>query len=162
MSIPESEDVLIETIRDGVAKGILGVRESTGVFYQQGVSPNLDSVVLRGEVAKRLKKEQEELEGEVEEGHVPPEEGEEEKETEEKKKEGVINSIHFRAQIPWDKISAIIGGVIRPLKDKGLPPEITIEIKADSEEGFDRTTLDSKVKETLTQIGAKIEEWKEK
>jgi hypothetical protein len=45
-----------------------------------------------------------------------------------------------------------------PLKDKGLPPEITLEIKADSEEGFDRNTLDIKVKETLTQIGAKIEE----
>lgn len=45
--------------------------------------------------------------------------------------------------------------------DRGLPPEITIEIQADSEEGFDRTTLDSKVKETLRQIDAKIEEWKE-
>lgn len=67
----------------------------------------------------------------------------------------------LRAKIPWDKLSSIIGGVIRPLKDKGLPPEITVEIKADSEEGFDRNTLDIKVKETLTQIGAKIEEWKE-
>jgi hypothetical protein len=51
--------------------------------------------------------------------------------------------------------------VIRPLKDKGHLPEITIEIKAESDEGFDRITLDSKVKETLRQIGAKIEEWKE-
>jgi hypothetical protein len=51
--------------------------------------------------------------------------------------------------------------VIRPLKDKGLPPEIIIEIKAGSEDGFDRTTLDSKVKETLRQIDAKIEDWKE-
>lgn len=42
-----------------------------------------------------------------------------------------------------------------------MPPEITIEINASSEEGFDRTTLDSKVKETLQQINAKIEAWKE-
>jgi len=42
-----------------------------------------------------------------------------------------------------------------------LPPEITIEVKANSEEGFKRHTLSSKVKETLLQIGGKIEIWEE-
>jgi hypothetical protein len=36
-----------------------------------------------------------------------------------------------------------------------------VEIRASSEEGFDRTTLDNKVKETLQQIQAKITEWNE-
>jgi hypothetical protein len=76
--------------------------------------------------------------------------------------EGAIRSVTLRAKIPWDKLSNIVIGVIKPLKDKGLPPEITIEIKGRSEEGFDRNTLDTKVKETLQQIGAVIEDWQEK
>jgi hypothetical protein len=76
--------------------------------------------------------------------------------------EGVIRSITLKAKVPWDKLSNIVSGVIRPLKDKGLPPEITIEIKGRSEEGFDRNTLDTKVKETLQQIGAVILDWQEK
>ena len=113
---------------------------------------------MRGEVAKKIKEEEEKKET-VDRIQETGEKSAVEETV--KKKEGAVKRISLRAQIPWDKLSYIIGGVIRPLKDKGLPPEITIEIKADSEEGFDRTTLDSKVKETLRQIGAKIEEWKE-
>lgn len=76
--------------------------------------------------------------------------------------QGVIKSVTLRAKVPWDKLSNIVSGVIRPLKDKGLPPEITIEIKGRSEEGFDRDTLENKVRETLQQIGATIEKWEEK
>ncbi|CAD7769849.1 MAG: hypothetical protein KIIPBIDF_01918 [Candidatus Methanoperedenaceae archaeon GB50] len=36
-----------------------------------------------------------------------------------------------------------------------------VEIKAHTSTGLDRTTLDAKIKETLLQIGAKIEEWNE-
>ena len=61
-----------------------------------------------------------------------------------------------------DKLHSIIAGIITPLKDKGAEPEITLEIKAYASRGLDRTTLDAKIKETLTQIGAKIEEWNEK
>jgi len=75
--------------------------------------------------------------------------------------QGVIRSVTLKAKVPWDKLSNIVSGVIRPLKDKGLPPEITIEIKGKSEEGFDRGTLDNKVKETLQQIGATVEKWEE-
>ena len=44
---------------------------------------------------------------------------------------------------------------------RDFPPEITIEVNANSDEGFKRNTLKSKVKETLHQIGAKIEKWQE-
>jgi hypothetical protein len=75
--------------------------------------------------------------------------------------QGAIKSVTLKAKVPWDKLSNIVSGVIRPLKDKGLPPEITIEIKGRSEEGFDRDTLENKVRETLQQIGATIEKWEE-
>jgi len=70
-----------------------------------------------------------------------------------------VRKVTLVAKIPWDKLSYLIAGVIKPLKDKGNPPEITIKIESEGE--FDRTTLDTKVKETLQQIGAEIEEWKE-
>lgn len=157
MPLLESEGVLLDAVKDGVKTGILGTRINEDIYYKQEFSPNIDSVVIRGESAKKIKEEElRKLGTEVPSGPEAKPEGEIEK-----KKEGVIKRVVLRAKIPWDQLSSMISGVIRPLKDKGLPPEITIEIKADSEEGFDRTTLDSKVKETLKQIDAKIEEWKE-
>ena len=50
-----------------------------------------------------------------------------------------------------------------PLHQKaGDKIEIVMEVKANSDEGFDRTTLDAKVKETLHQTGTEIEKWEEK
>jgi len=153
MPIPENEGVLIDTVKEGVKTGILGLRESEGVYCGEDTSPVTDSVVLKGDVARRLKEEKKrDEEGKKEE--KPREE-------EIKKKEEPVRKLTLKAKIPWDQLSSIIGGVIRPLKDRGSPPEITLEIIAKSEEGFDRNTLDLKVRETLTQIGAEIEEWKE-
>ncbi len=64
--------------------------------------------------------------------------------------------------MPWDKMSQVFVGVIRPLVARDSVPEITLQIKAETEIGFDRTTLDSKVKETLQQLGSNIIEWDEK
>lgn len=154
MPLPESEKVFLDTVSEGVKTGLLGLRENTEVSYKEAVLPNLDSTVLRGEYAKKIKEQ--EGPGEVEEGKpIEPEP------TGKEPRKGVVRRVSLRATIPWDKLSSIITGVIRPLKDKGLPPEIIVEIIANSEEGFDRTTLDSKVKETLRQINAEIEEWKE-
>jgi len=173
MPILENEKVLLDAIKEGVRSGFLGIREGQKVYYSEDVNPTMDSVVLRGEVAKEIKdaeerrKEEEKEEWswkEKEEGEWP---GREDKgwdareEREGPVKEGAVTKLTLRAKIPWDKLSSVVGGVIRPLKEKGLPPEITIEVKAESKEGFDRTTLDSKVKETLQQIDAEIEEWKE-
>ncbi|MFQ6092207.1 MAG: ATPase, partial [bacterium] len=154
MPLPESENVLLDTVAEGVKTGLMGLRDHAEVRYGQEVTPTIDSIVLRGEVAKRIKEEQEPEETTKEE--------ERKKEGEAiQKKEGVVRRVTLRAKVPWDKLSSLITGVIRPLKDKGLPPEITVEITADSEAGFDRTTLDTKVKETLRQIDAKIENWTE-
>lgn len=162
MAIPENEDAILEAVREGVKTGILGMREDSKVYHQQIVSPDMDSIVLRGDYAEELKKE----EKREEEGreYVPEGEDREQKKVEGRREEGqrvASKQLYFRATIPWDKLSSLVTGVIGPLKAKGSPPEITIEIKAESEEGFDRTTLDSKVRETLLQIGAVIKEWNE-
>ncbi len=162
MPLLESENVLIEVVREGVKAGFLGVREDNEVYFKEDVTVNLDSMVLKGEKAKRIKEEKTK-----EEEKKPPIEGKEVTATEvtigeiERKKEGVIKRVTLRAKVPWDKLSEVTKGVIAPLKDEGLPPEITLEIKANSEEGFKSHTLSSKVKETLLQIGGKIEKWEE-
>jgi hypothetical protein len=76
-------------------------------------------------------------------------------------KEKRPRKVVIKARVPWDKLSSIVTGVIRPLKMPGAEPKITIEIKAETPGGFDRTTLDSKVKETLLQLGAKVMQWDE-
>jgi hypothetical protein len=163
MPLLECDKVLFEAVTDGVKTGILGVKEGTVIYFKENVTPNLDSVVLRGEIAKKIKEEEQKRKKEAEE-KIPPKEGPpvpERPEKDKKEKEGLIRSVTFRAKVPWDKLSEVTKGVIAPLKDEGLPPEITIEVKANSEEGFKRHTLSSKVKETLLQIGAKIEKWEE-
>jgi hypothetical protein len=157
MPLLESERVLIDAVTEGVRHGILGLSQGTDIYYKEATYPSMDSEVLRGETAKALKEKQEQKEEKKEEGKKAGD-----IEVEEKKKEGVVRTVSMRAKVPWDKLSSIISGVILPLKDKGQPPEITIELEAESEDGFDRSTLDTKVKETLSQIGAKIEKWEEK
>src|SRR3989304_156914 len=155
MSIPESERILIETVTEGVKTGILGLQEGTEIYYKQDFVPNIDSTVLRGEIAEQKKRDIEKI-TQPTPSPVPPEPA-----GLTPKSASTVKGIFLRAVVPWDKLSDLVRGVISPLKDKGSPPEITIEIKAESEKGFDRTTLDSKVQETLRQIGAKTEEWKE-
>ncbi len=156
MPILESENVLIDAVKEGVKSGIMGVREDSEVYYKQETTPTIDSVVLCGEAAKKIKESETKQEEKKEHTKEP-----EWEKTEETRKEGTVKRISLRAKIPWDKLSYVVSGVIRPLKEKGSPPDITVEIKADSSEGFDKTTLESKVKETLRQIGAEIEDWKE-
>lgn len=155
MPLLENEKVLYEAIKDGVRNGIIGVKEGTEVYYKQDVSSIMDAIILRGEIAEKAK----EVELQIEAKEREVEELEFKKEREIKKEEGIVKKLTLRAKIPWNKISNIIKGVIIPLQGKGQLPEITIIIESFGE--FDRTTLDTKVKETLHQIKAEIEEWKE-
>ncbi|MBT5355528.1 MAG: hypothetical protein HOK95_02900, partial [Candidatus Marinimicrobia bacterium] len=73
-----------------------------------------------------------------------------------------VKSLDFTATIPWTQLSQLISGVFNPLRQGGdTEMEIKMNVKATSESGFDRTTLDSRVKETLQQIGASIDNWQE-
>jgi len=158
MPIPEDMNVLLTAVKEGVRGGLIGVREGSKAYYNQDISPTIDSVILRGEMAKKIKEAEKIGEEKKEEKTKWKEKGEKK---EEKKEEGIIKRVILRAKIPWDKLSYMITGVIRPLKDKGGKIEITIEVKAETDENFDRTTLDTRVRETLKQIGAEIEDWKE-
>ena len=153
LPILENNEVLNKSIIYGVQNGIFGLLMDGTVYYRESIRTILpDAIIIRKEIAEKKKKEEGKISPTTPISPIEP------VVTTGKK---LPKTIHVTAKIPWDKISAIISGVIQPLMERGSEPEITIEIKATSETGFDRTTLDNKVKETLQQIQAQIKEWKE-
>jgi len=157
----------------------LGLRWNEQLYFEEAVLDiPMEALLMRPEPAaqeKRLQAEREMQKGISEKGDYP--QGEREG-TQELKETGEIDidrdasipvlppassvkKVVIRASVPWDKLSAIVTGVIRPLKSLEADLEITLEIEAEAASGFDRTTLDSKVKETLQQVGATILDWRE-
>jgi hypothetical protein len=177
----ENEMVLLTAARMGSQNGLLGLRMG-GILYFRDQAPEitLEALVVRPERAEAEKaaaKATSSFPG-YQAGVLPPigihnglgtEEsggltGPSTKGTEETGESITVGRTHrlsIRAMIPWDKVSQVFSGVILPLKSAGAIPEITLEIHAHSDGGFDRTTLESKVKETLHQIGSEIEKWEE-
>jgi len=72
-----------------------------------------------------------------------------------------VKKVKFKADIPWAKLSHIIRGVITPLQAGESNIKITIEIEAESIQGYDHHILDNTVKETLRQLDSKILNWEE-
>jgi hypothetical protein len=158
----ESEDVLKNTIRQGVQNGVFGVLMNDRVWYQEEVSLTQlteDIIILKAETALEIKK------GGGEEVSISsitePPVIESVQTTEVKIKEKVVNKIMIKAQVPWDKLSDLVRGVFIPLSHEGANIVLQVNIDAYSEHGIKRETLDLKIRETLNQIGAKVLEEKE-
>lgn len=150
MPIPEDINVLLDAIKEGTRNGFFGVKDGSKVYFKEDVSPTINCVVLR----EILKEEVvEKPKSEIIMNDKPPKEA--------AKIGGRVKMLTLRAtNIPWEKWSDVLRGVIKPLKENGEPPEITIEIKAKSAAGFAKNIV-AIVKETLQQIEAKIEKWNE-
>lgn len=173
----ESENVLVEAVKQGVRNRLLGVRIGAKVYFDEAVSDvPPDSLVLRPEKAAAEKQAQTGVTaggattGEVPGGVVYLPGGEQagagaglvstaKEDRAEFPAPHRVTRVAIKAAVPWDKLSHIVTGVIRPLKGAGSDPEIIIEIQAESAGGFDRTTLDTRVRETLLQLGAEIKEF---
>jgi hypothetical protein len=157
-------ETLYGGIRNGVSKKLFGLCTETGVLYGQMIFDiNGDMDILGLAKAQSLApgdpEKPEPIEPKkpigVKEGTPDPKAlggSDESKHT---------KSLVISAKIPWEKLSSVIGGVLAPLKEKDAQIQLKLDIKAITETGFDRTTLDSRVKETLQQIGAEIEIWQE-
>lgn len=166
----ESQSVLLSAVSQGARNKILGVRAGKVVYFGQeppGIS--LDDVVMRPEQAEKALAEKKLEPTDRDWGNgpeIPPLGGREMpgQETGGGSPEGrrqVVKSLRIRATLPWDKVSNLVMGVLKPLKDRGGEPKITVEIEASSPDGFDRMTLDLKVRETLQQLGSAILQWDE-
>lgn len=175
----EGENVLIEAVRQGVKAGLMGLRLNGTIYFKESPpEAPMDAVLVRPEKAAEERRASQESED------VPPFYGGEDHGPEKQRGQGghgsqaglgggaaieppasqpqpQVKRLSVRAMIPWDKLSQVVTGVIQPLKSRGAEPKIIMEIVAETETGFDRTTLDSKVKETLQQLGSHILEWRE-
>jgi hypothetical protein len=152
----ESESVLKSAVVKGVQDGEFGLLIGDKVWYKESASPpeiSDDVILVTKEKAARMKKE-EGTEGEGEKlggtGAPPPPSKE------------ALQRITIEAEIPWDKLSDLIRGVFMPLNREGAEISLKMKIEATSGKGkgISKDTLDSKVRETLRQIGAKITEEK--
>ncbi len=164
----ESESVLHDAVQQGVRDGLFGLRTNGRLYFGESVpSGAMDAAALliRKEVA------------ETEAAHAgatasagpgsqptggiqqplpppgptpPPAPG-----------ESKVRQLRLRVQLPWDKMSDFVRGVLVPLRGDGADIQVEVTLNAHSEEGLKKATLDHKVKETLNQIGAKIIEEKQ-
>jgi len=164
LAIPEDETVLLNAIKDGVRKGLIGLKDDSKVFYNEECSPTMESLVLRPEEARRIK-EKEKSKGEgsktdtsgaggegsgVSGGNGP-------KQPVQPDSKKAIKRLAIRAKIPWEHMNEVTSGVILPLVKKSEEIKLTIELKAEANDEFDENTINLKVRETLKQIGADIE-----
>jgi len=153
----ENEQTFHNAVIQGVKDGAIGLLINDKLRYKEAISimEIQDDATI---VTKEFAEKQKEKEGITEK---PKEEEEKEKERESKAKEGTITKVFLRTDVPWDKLSDFVRGVVIPLSTEGAQISLEIKVEAQSDKGINKHTLDSKVKETLNQIGAKIIEEKE-
>jgi hypothetical protein len=162
----EGEDVLRQAVSQGVRDGLFGLRIGERIHFNE-VVPSFtleDAVLVRKEVIREEKpeegaeieareREREAVAGRVigkeAEIHIPP------------GKAVGARSLTLRVRLPWDKMSDFLRGVLMPLHQDGADLEIEVLLQAHSERGFQKRTLEEKVKETLKQIDAEILEQRE-
>jgi len=171
LPVPEKEEVVVEAVRRGVEKGVMGLKLDSKVYFRSSTKSLPSEVISREGVVLRPERAEELLEaerreeigekapsppvpeppggvGDAERDYVVP-------------AERAVRQLSFKFKVPWDKLSSVISGVVGPLKAQGADTEIIIQVRAKSDKGIDKTVLSTKVKETLDQIGAESLEWKE-
>lgn len=150
----EDENVIKSAIAKGVNDGVLGTKIGDKVYFRGPIFEEMiteDVSVLKKEIAEQERARQ---------GSIPPEEKPEGQVTGVPIL-GITKKVRIRARIPWDKLSDIISGVIRPLNNEGAEVQLELEINAESIKGIKKDTLQLKIKETLNQIKAEIIDWEE-
>jgi hypothetical protein len=67
----------------------------------------------------------------------------------------------LKVKVPWQNVTDVFRGVIKPLKDQSDQLELVIEIRATKSEGIPKDVIERTVRETLRQINAQILEERE-
>ena len=155
LPILESENVLKDTIAQGVQTGTFGLAIDDKIHYCESITfleLTEETQIVRKEIAQKIK---EETEKQPPTGvapkptiGIPPIAPIPGKET--------ITKLTLKANIPWDKLSDLMRGVFMPLNQEGAQINLEIKIEAQSPQGISKNTLDLKIKETLNQIGAEV------
>jgi len=153
-------------IRTGVSQGLFGLRMDNRIAIRETIFDIHGEMEIIGKTKTEslLPKENSKeysLPNQLKKSEGISSESADKTKEKEKTETKLIKSLVISTKIPWEKLSSVIGGVLAPLKERDGTIQLKLEVKAITETGFDRTTLDSRVKETLQQIGAEIEIWQE-
>jgi hypothetical protein len=160
MPILESDATLKNALMQGVLNGNFGLLMDDKVRFLEAISlPDtpMDAFILRKDSAQKLKQQTSQVTPETTVVKPMPE-TQAAKAAEAK----IVRRLTLRARVPWDKLSALVAGVLSPLRRDGANITLEVRIDADSQQGISRDTVDMKVKETLKQIGAEVLEEEEK
>jgi hypothetical protein len=144
----ENENVLKNTIRQGVQNGEFGLIVGEKIRYMEPILEDItdDAQIVRKEIAIEKK----EKIGKFPEVVAKPI-------TEEKLIPEMIRGIKLVVKVPWDKLHDFVRGVLSPLRmEEADIKKLEIKIEATSTKGIKKETIDMKVKETLKQINADI------
>lgn len=160
-------NVLVEAVIQGVSQKVFGVEIGGRVYFGEPLTADqieLDEVkVLRPEEAQArlgqsagppsLEPETHERpetkpadgrpEGAPTGGTPPPQQ--------------VFRAYQLKAEVPWNRLSDFVAGVIRPLLEAKAEVRVMIELSSQAPEAIPLGKLEMPVRETLRQIGAKIE-----
>jgi hypothetical protein len=162
LPLPDRIEVLEGAVRVGVQNGVFGLKQGDKVKFKDNIfSIQKDDIIISAKKAAESKDD--------DSGKPPYNPKDEEEDTSDGVSEGEpvssgkhVKTLDFTTTVPWTQLSQLISGVFSPLRQSGdTEMEIKLNVKATSESGFDRITLDSRVKETLLQIGASIDKWQE-
>jgi len=168
----DSPEVLKMAIVEGVRSKALGLQINDTLYFGDYIGDTAvsdDAYVLRKALAEKVLAEKQ-VGSQTEPGQfgfppTPPEEGQHAPVGTPVPvgavRDAKVSNLRIRIVVPWDKLSSFVSGVITPLRSEGSTIGLEILLDVSTTEGIKKETLDLKVRETLTQIGAKIVEWKE-
>ena len=161
----EGEHVVREAVVRGVSEGTFGVKVGERVHFSEALplsALEYGAVLLRKELAEEA----------VRAAGGEPSVGEAGEPTEPTVREpGAavptemaqvamklgIRGFRLRVRVPWDRLSDFVRGVILPLHGDDAELEVEVLIEARSDSGsIKQSTLEQKVGETLSQIGAEV------
>jgi hypothetical protein len=166
--------VITAAVRQGVRDGVFGLRAGECVYFKEDVSAAVledgDALLVRPEVAEAAVAQ---TRATGTEG-APPKPGPALGPAEERGEEPgtgtttdsvgggppplapVVHRYRLRAQIPCERISDFMRGVILPLQQAGAQLRLEVVLEAESATGISKQVLDDRISETLRQIDASV------
>ncbi|MCS7249243.1 MAG: DUF499 domain-containing protein [Anaerolineales bacterium] len=159
-----NKEVLLNALAEGVQQGLFGVRVGGQVFFKERVSPAelaAEAVLVREPPLAAPPQPEPQAASIYPGGEAPqppsPSGGIAEVSTAAVAPPSAgIRVYRLTVQLPWDKLSDFLRGVVTPLHQDGAEVNMEVTLEARAESGIKPTTLEQKVRETLHQIGAKI------
>lgn len=161
LPILENEGVFLTSIAQGVRDGVFAVKVGERVYFKEVLPlqqlPD-DAVLLREDAVEMPPPRPPngdtspgQGKGESEPSPPPSPDGQDHRPSQKP-----LVSYALKVNVPWDKLSEFIRGVVMPLRQNGAILNVEVSLKAEAERGIQPDILQRTIRETLQQIGATV------